>query len=307
MDLRKLEVRLDRQDVRATVADAAGERELALTGEPFARVVVAAKPLFTELSQRTGVTVYAISIDAMKRRALAAGAEGAVRLQGQEYDGLAPRIAELARVALSELRTRRPDPAGTPSDAEFWGALYRDGGDGWELGRASPPLARFFAEHPPAGRRVLVVGCGRGHEARMLASLGAEVVAIDFAPEAIAGARLRAEAEKIKVDFRERDLFKLASDPERYPIVVEHCCFCAIDPARRDEYAEVVADVLEPGGALIGLFYAHGRAGGPPFSVTRDELDKCFSRHFDILQIETPPDSVVARQGQELLAVMRKG
>ena len=59
-------------------------------------------------------------------------------------------------------------------DAAWWDQRYRDGGDGWELGEPAPPLRHFLesdlqAPKPPG--RVLVPGCGRGHEAALLAGL----------------------------------------------------------------------------------------------------------------------------------------
>jgi SAM-dependent methyltransferase len=136
--------------------------------------------------------------------------------------------------------------------------------------------------------------------------LGAQVVAIDFAPEAIDEAKRLAAADGAQVDFRRRDLFELEKDPERYDLIVEHCCFCAIDPARRDEYTRVMHEVLAKNGELVGLFWAHGRPGGPPFSVTREELDGYFASRFTIDHVEVPPDSVALRAGQEILLHLRR-
>jgi SAM-dependent methyltransferase len=191
----------------------------------------------------------------------------------------------------------------SPSEPAYWEALYREGGDGWEQGRAAPPLVRHFAADAPRGRRALVVGCGRGHEARLLAQSGAHVVAIDFAPAAIAAARELGDAG---IEFRQHDLFALAGAPERYDLVVEHCCFCAIEPARRGAYVDAVANALEPGGELVGLFYAHGRPGGPPFGTTRDELRTLFADRFAWRGDEVPGDSVERRAGQELLVRMTR-
>jgi SAM-dependent methyltransferase len=89
-----------------------------------------------------------------------------------------------------------PDPkplhaaaGATRASALVWDRRYREGRDGWELGQPAPPLQDFFSHHPlaphPPGR-VLVPGCGRGHEARLLAELGFAVVGLDFSAEAIA-------------------------------------------------------------------------------------------------------------------------
>jgi SAM-dependent methyltransferase len=304
MDLRAFELRLDRRDLRAKVADAAGERQVTVEGQPFVRVAESARPLLERLSERAG-PVFALSVDAVRRIVRAASAVGAVTVVGTDYEALEDVLAPVARAAMGELRTRRPDPDGTPSEAAFWQSLYRSGGDGWELARAAPPLERWLGAYAPTGRG-LVVGCGRGHEARLLARLGVETVAIDFAPEAIAEAEQLAQKEGVAVDFRVRDLFALPAEPERYDLIVEHCCFCAIEVARRDEYVRVVAELLVGGGVLAGLFYAHGRPGGPPFSVGRDELERRFEGRFEVVHMEMPRDSVANRQGQELLAIFKK-
>ena len=189
-----------------------------------------------------------------------------------------------------------------PSDAAFWEALYREGGDGWELGFATPPLVRWFATHSPRGKRALVVGCGRGHEARLLDQAGARVTAIDFAAPAVAAARESSHGQAI--DYRQLDLFALPATGERWDLIVEHTCFCAIDPARRDEYVEVVAGALVPRGELLALFYAHGRPGGPPFTVDDEEIRRRFEPRFEIGLYETPSDSIVRRAGNERLVQM---
>jgi methyl halide transferase len=310
MDLRHLKIHLIDRHIRAVVADGTGEHGRDIDGDPFDRVAEAAAPLLGAIESRLGgachLALRAISIDPLAR-VLRVSIEDdqnpGARFEGAEYSAMAPQIAVAARAAMNELRERKPDLVGsTPSDAIFWSSLYASGGDGWELGRATPPLERWFTAHPPREQRTLVIGCGRGHEARMLARMGAHVVAIDFAPEAIAAAQGYADSDA--VDFRVRDLFALPRDVERYDLIVEHTCFCAIDPARRDEYVDVVHQILKPQGRLVGLFYAHGRPGGPPFSTTLDELRTRFTRKFLLAHDEVPEDSIASRHGEEILAVL---
>jgi methyl halide transferase len=195
----------------------------------------------------------------------------------------------------------------SPSDPQFWRERYAEPRQGWEIGRAAPPLERWFAPHSPKGKRALVVGCGRGHEARMLARAGARVVAVDFAPEALAEARVLAEREGVTIDFRLRDLFALAADVERYDLVVEHCCFCAIDPARRGEYVDVVADLLVDGGELVALLRTRcPQPQGPPFAVDADEVARLFARRFVLADARVPDDSIEPRRGTELLVHMTR-
>ena len=109
------------------------------------------------------------------------------------------------------------------------------------------------------------------------------------------------------VAFRLRDLFVLRNDPERYELVVEHCCFCAIDPARRGEYVDVAADVLVEGGELVGLLRTKCPQGaGPPFAVDAAEVERLFSPRFSIEHVSVPEDSIAPRLGTELLVHMKR-
>lgn len=301
MDLRSFKVhRVDRR-ARVVLGDHRGVHTRDLEGDAFARVVAAAEPLLARLAARAGAVVRALSVDGALRVLRLTTDEAPPRplvLTGDEFAALVPALTPVARAVLAEVRSRGEDLAGTtPSQAAFWEHLYRDDAAGWELGRATPPLASYFAKYSPRGSRVLVVGCGRGHEARMLAGHGAQVVAIDLAERAITAARgLDAGTG---VAYRVHDLFVPLA--ERFDMVVEHTCFCAIEPARRDEYVERVADALVDGGALVGLFFDHGRPGGPPYTTDADELTRRFTRRFHVASLVRAEDSVLVRAGQELL------
>lgn len=201
--------------------------------------------------------------------------------------------------------------AGEPgvSNPAFWEGLYQSGQAGWDIGGPAPPLARWLAE-PQAlapGSRVAVLGCGLGHEALLFARAGHRVAGFDFAPRAVSAARARAAAEGLAVTFEQADIFSLG---DRYAgafdLVVEHTCYCAIDPLRRPEYVGLVHRLLASGGQLVGLFYCHGRPGGPPFTTCREELERLFGACFSLFRLELAPDSVPSRANQELFALMRK-
>jgi SAM-dependent methyltransferase len=309
MDLRSLKLHFPDRHVRALVVDAAGTHPHDLEGERFERVAQVAAPLVAQAEVRARGRIRAISIDPVHqvmRASLDKGPVPAVFFRGDAYVGLSQLLQPVARAALHEIRPQPLLPAElSPSDPAFWDGLYREGGDGWELGRPAPPLHRYLAtlRAPMGSARVLVLGCGRGHEARLCAELGATaVVAVDFSQPAIDAARSQGGA----VDYRCRDLFTLPGQPERYDLIVEHCCFCAVLPRRRAEYVQVAAEVLTVGGALIGLFYAHGHPDGPPFSTDSAELHRLFEARFAFEHEEVPNDSVAARQGHEILAALRK-
>lgn len=91
-----------------------------------------------------------------------------------------------------------------------------------------------------------------------------------------------------------------------FDAVLEHTCFCAIDVERREEYVRAVRDLLAPNGRLFGLFYAHGKPGGPPSTTSEAEVRALFSRDFEIEVLKTAPDSFEARAGKKLEFVFPK-
>ena len=198
-------------------------------------------------------------------------------------------------------------PVSTP---EFWNGLYAGGNDGWELGMPAPPLAAwldaggaFIPGVPGDTARVAVPGSGRGHDARLLARRGYRVWGFDFAAAAVAEATRLAAADGVEVSFEQRDIFTLARDyGARFDGVWEYTCFCAIDPARREEYARLVHAVLRPGGTLLGCFYPlREGTDGPPFPVSREEVERVLAPWFSIVESGPPAGSVERRRGLEWL------
>jgi methyl halide transferase len=194
------------------------------------------------------------------------------------------------------------------STPEFWSGLYAGGGDGWELGAPAPPLVDFVEHTPPPRGRVAVLGCGRGHDARFLAAHGYDVTAYDFAPRVLAEARALARRDGVRVAFEQRDIFTLGGEAARaFDGVWEYTCYCAIDPARRDEYVRTVAAILKPGGWLLACFFPlRAASAGPPFPVSRAEVSRRFRRDFRFERAQPPLRSVRGRQGREWLVFARR-
>ncbi len=204
-------------------------------------------------------------------------------------------------------------PAGDPAR---WDQRYREGGDGWELGQAAPPLATFLMEDGRAPRppgRVLVPGCGRGHEAALLEARGFTVVGLDFSGEALREARRLHGDDRPTLRWLQADLFDrralAAGGLETAGLdgVVEHTCFCAIDPAQRPAYAATVARLLRPGGWFLGLFWCHGRGGGPPWGADPAEVAELFHGAGLEGQLWEPArGSVEKRRQEEWLGLWRR-
>jgi len=193
------------------------------------------------------------------------------------------------------------------SDSEYWNDRYLAGETGWDRGRVAPPVARMIDEGVAAGRALLVLGAGRGHEAIYAALKGLDVTAVDFAEAAVETMRLRAAEQKAKLAALERDLFTLPQTHEgQFGAALEHLAFSVVDPKRRPEYAKAVHAVLAPGGIYFGLFFAHDREGGPPFATSEAEVRQLFSPLFEIERLVQAEDSFPSRAGEELELVFRR-
>jgi SAM-dependent methyltransferase len=194
------------------------------------------------------------------------------------------------------------------NDSQFWQANYTNGQIPWDLGAPTPTFARLAASgsYPPG--QMIVLGAGRGHDARLFARHGFSVTAVDFALEAVV-AMQELNHPETPVDILKADIFELAEGMNgRFDYLLEYTCFCAIDPARRGEYAALAARLLKPGGLYIGFAFPIGhRPGGPPFVVQPDVVIELLAEHgFKLLHREFPSDSVPSRQSIEELIILQR-
>ncbi len=194
------------------------------------------------------------------------------------------------------------------SSPDKWQADYERGSDGWDLSGPTPVLKRLASGGHLTPGRMLVPGAGRGHDAREFARHGFHVTAVDFTPYAVREMQRLADP-RAPIDIQQRDLFALPREFDgAFDYVLEYTCFCAIDPGRRGEYADVVTRLLKPGGIYLDLaFPLDSHAGGPPFQVSAKEVMDLFrARGFKLMRREFPPDSVKPRRGREQLLVFQK-
>jgi len=191
---------------------------------------------------------------------------------------------------------------------ELWEGLYASGGDGWELGGPALPLVDFVAATPPPLSRVAVTGCGRGHDARYLAARGYEVTAIDFSTAAVKAARALIARDRVEVDLLQRDIFSLPLDhAHAFDGVWEYTCYCAIAPARRREYVDVLRAIIRPGGWLLACFFPlRAQTAGPPFKVSPAEVRRRLAPAFRIERAFPPLRSARGRQGREWMVLARR-
>ena len=191
-----------------------------------------------------------------------------------------------------------------------WQRRYEQNDTPWDKGTPAPALVRYIETNTISGR-ILVPGCGRGHEVRALANhIDSLVVGLDLSPMAITDAtRLAAQAGlEARASFIAGDFFQLPPNlVGSFDWVVEHTCFCAIEPRQRPGYALAASSALRPGGKIFGIFYLNpDKETGPPFAVSKEELDQLFGPHFALLEQWVPTESFPGRESRELIRIMQR-
>jgi methyl halide transferase len=191
---------------------------------------------------------------------------------------------------------------------EFWEEIYQHGRAGWDLGGATPVFQRLLQSGEFKPGWMVVICAGHGHDAREFARHGFRVAAVEFASAAADAMRVMNDTQT-PVLIYQTDMFHLPQDLNgQSDYVLEYTCMCAVDPTRREEYADLVTRLLKPGGIYIDLaFPIDHHAGGPPFAVSVTEILNLFSaRGFKLLRREIPADSVPQRKGLEELLILQK-
>ena len=190
-----------------------------------------------------------------------------------------------------------------------WDENYEQGTAGWDLGQPTPVFQSLLQGRQLPPGRMIVLGAGKGHDAREFARHGFQVTAVDFSSRAVQEMQ-RLATPDAPVEILQHDIFTLPGEfNQAFDYVLEYTCFCAIDPARRAEYADLVTRLLQPTGIYIDLaFPLDGRKGGPPFAVSASEiLDLFQTRGFKLISREKLAESVSPRRHAEELFIFQKG
>ncbi len=186
-----------------------------------------------------------------------------------------------------------------------WNARYLAGDTPWEKGAPAPPLAQFLESNQVSGK-VLVPGCGLGHDVRLLAQPECTPIGFDLSSSALDQAR---SIPKIgKEEYLLGDYFDPpASFREAFDWVFEHTFFCAIDPSLRRDYVLRTHSALKYNGALLAIFFVKiDDPEGPPFPVSTEEIDRLFGDRFETVNRWIPTRAYEGRESREEMRVMRR-
>jgi len=191
-----------------------------------------------------------------------------------------------------------------PLDSNYWEAQWQNKTTGWNIGHAAPVITQYMAQYENKNAAILIPGCGNAYEAEFLLANGfTNITLMDIAPKAV---------ELLQNKFKGRtEVTVLCEDyfhhNGNYDLIIEQTFFCAIPPARRKEYAEKAAALLNQKGKIIGvLFDKKFDKPGPPFGGCPCEYKPVFEPHFHIAKMEECYNSIAARAGSEVFIQLVK-
>ncbi|MES2802196.1 MAG: methyltransferase domain-containing protein [Bdellovibrionota bacterium] len=192
------------------------------------------------------------------------------------------------------------------SDSEFWTDIYNEGNPGWDLGEPAVAFKDMIQRIKLPKCRILVLGCGSGHDAALFAQAGHVVTAVDFSAGAIQKAKsLYGHLENMT--FVQQDIFTLPHEwNETFDVIVEHTCFCAIDPDRRKEMVKLWRRLLHEEGQIMGVFFAMLKRAGPPYGSSEWEIRELLKNSFHFLFWGRWRESIPRREGRELFVLAKK-
>ena len=191
---------------------------------------------------------------------------------------------------------------------DFWEEIYKKDDIGWDLNGPTPTFEKIALRLKPG--KVIILGCGRGHDAITFAKLNFEVTAVDFAPSAVSYLSNLCKEKKVKVNIIQKDIFLLGKSIKNYfDYVIEQTCYCEIDPSRRQQYETLIYRILKSSGRLIGLWYPIDKPlkdGGPPWGVSISNLKNTFKKNWRITEELFSELSVKKRKNREILIIFEK-
>ena len=178
------------------------------------------------------------------------------------------------------IRPRMPADLPRRSAVSWFDPLYAAAGREaaavpWANLEACPAVAAYAASHSGPGRAV-IVGCGLGDDAEVVAAAGYVTTAFDVSEHAAEWCRQRFPDST--VDYRVADLFDLPEDLVGvFDLVVEVRTIQSLPPGLRDDAIDAVASLVAAGGSalVVALSRPDGTIpSGPPWAISRSELNR---------------------------------
>lgn len=192
-----------------------------------------------------------------------------------------------------------------------WEKAWKEGRTPWDAG-ASPPILEELvrADELPRGR-ALVPGAGSGYDVLTLATPERRAIGLELSTVAIERFEALRQDAGVPAEHAtvvQEDFFEWTPE-EPFDLVWDYTFLCAIEPARRREWAERIEALLVPAGELVTLIFPVRQGdpeAGPPYPMSPGLVRDLLEPRFEAVQLAPVETSHPARLGKEWLGRWRR-
>lgn len=193
----------------------------------------------------------------------------------------------------------------TASEEQYWTTRYAENQTGWDIGSAAAPIVEYAGQLTDKNVRILIPGAGNAWEAEHLFRAGFQKVTVLD----ISGTPLHAFAARVP-EFPATQLVceNFFEHRAEYDLILEQTFFCSFPPLpeNRAAYARKMAELLRPGGKLVGLWFDIPLGGDlikRPFGGSRAEYLGYLTPYFTVKTFAPCYNSIPPRAGTELFGI----
>lgn len=162
----------------------------------------------------------------------------------------------------------------------FFHWRYFTGKTPWDTNVTPPEVIQLVErEHFQTGR-ALDLGCGTGTNAIYLAKHGFDTIGLDYVASAIETARLKAQAQNTRIEFRAADVLAPGNITKPFDLILDIGCFHSIDAAGRARYAQNIHLWTHQGSIYLVYAFFPRQFLGREIGVARSEMEKLYSPSF---------------------------
>ncbi|MCW4149363.1 thiopurine S-methyltransferase [Halomonas sp. 18H] len=208
--------------------------------------------------------------------------------------------------------------------AQEWQDRWQQGRIGFHRETIHPALPHYWSGlERGVGTRVLVPLCGKSHDMRWLAKQGHRVLGVEFVETAIEQFVAEGEGEVTHdtqhpfTITRQGDVELWCGDFFHFPLdhadafgaFYDRAALIALSEPARQRYAFHLAQLLPPGvpGLLVSLTRAPGDEGGPPYTVTAEEVRELFAANFEVRHLVDAPRDADSGFQESVWQLTRRG
>jgi len=183
-------------------------------------------------------------------------------------------------------------------EADFWHKLWETNDTGWHLEDTNPFLIEFFSKLELSDdSRIFIPLCGKTIDIKWLLNKGHKVVGAELNEDAIKelfiSLSLQPNIQKIgnftlyrskNIDIFVGDIFELNKDIlGKVDAIYDRGALVALPREMRIQYTSLLLNITEPAPQLLINFeYDQSLYEGPPFSITKTEIEEHYGELYDI-------------------------